>query len=105
MPRITFVDKSGATHDVDVKAGLTVMEAAVNASVPGILAECGGACACATCHVYIEADDNRVPAASDAEAAMAAEAIDSNKESRLACQITVTPEMDGLRVRIPDRQV
>jgi 2Fe-2S ferredoxin len=105
MVKITFVQPDGASQTVEVEPGLTVMEAAKLNDVPGIEAECGGACACATCHVYVDAawvEKTGKPA--DIEEDMLYFAFDVRKESRLSCQIKVTPELDGLTMRVPAKQ-
>ena len=105
MPRITFIDVSGTSRAVDAPVGWTVMEAAVKNGVPGIEAECGGACACATCHVYVdEAWTAAIGAPEAMEADMLDFASDLKPNSRLSCQIKVKPELDGLVVRTPERQ-
>jgi len=106
MPRITYIESGGAAHVVDVPAGLSVMEGAVENLVPGIVADCGGACACATCHVYVDPEwSARLPAVQELEADMLDFAWEPNDSSRLSCQLKVTPEMDGLVVRIPAEQI
>jgi 2Fe-2S ferredoxin len=106
MPKIIFNDQQGQTQEVDVKAGLTVMEAAVDNNVAGIVAECGGACACATCHVYIdESWLAKLPAMDDMEDAMLDAALDRRSSSRLSCQIEMTDELDGLVVTPGDNEV
>jgi ferredoxin, 2Fe-2S len=105
MPKITFVDSAGTSRTVDAEAGSTVMEAAIKNSVPGIEAECGGACACATCHVYVdEAWRAKVGDAAAMEQDMLDFAYDVRPNSRLSCQIKVTGELDGLVVTTPERQ-
>ena len=105
MPKITFIDVGGATRTVEAPAGWSVMEAAVKNNVPGIEAECGGACACATCHVYVDdAWTDRVGPAEAMETDMLDFASDLRSNSRLSCQIRVKPELDGLVVRTPERQ-
>jgi 2Fe-2S ferredoxin len=105
MAKITFIQPDGSEQVVDATPGVTVMEAAKLNMVPGIEAECGGACACATCHVYID-DDGRektgVP--SQMEEDMLDFAFDVRESSRLSCQIKVTPALDGLIVRVPAKQ-
>jgi len=105
MPKITFIGSDGSAADVDAKAGHTLMEVAVDNNVRGMVAECGGACACATCHSYI-ADDwvGRLPAMDDMEDAMLESAMDRRANSRLSCQIEVTAELDGLTVTIADNE-
>ena len=105
MPKITFIEHSGAKHVVDVPLGLSVMEGAVKNMVPGIDADCGGACACSTCHVYIDpAWTSTLGAPGGVEADMLEFAFDIRGNSRLACQIKVTEALDGLVVRTPERQ-
>ena len=105
MPKITYIDHAGTERTIDGQVGSTVMEVALRNNVPGIDAECGGACACATCHVYV--DDDWTDAVGPAEAMeqdMLDFASDVRESSRLSCQIRITPELDGLRVITPERQ-
>ena len=105
MPKITFVTADGTRTDVDAAEGSTVMENAIKNMVQGIEAECGGACACATCHVYV--DDkwfDKIPKAEDAEVDMIDMAFEPKKNSRLSCQIIVSDELDGLEVTTPEKQ-
>lgn len=105
MTKITYIEHDGTEHVLDVKNGMTVMEGAIKNLVPGIDAECGGACACATCHVYIdEAWTDVVGGPSDMEEDMLDFGFDVRDNSRLCCQITVSDELDGLVVRIPEQQ-
>ena len=105
MPQITYIDSAGSSRTVDAEVGATVMEAAIKNGVPGIEAECGGACACATCHVYVdEAWRAKTGEAAPMEQDMLDFAYDVRPSSRLSCQIKVTPELDGLVVTTPDRQ-
>jgi ferredoxin, 2Fe-2S len=105
MVKINFIDHKGTTQTVDAEAGSTVMEAAIRNAVPGILAECGGACACATCHVYVdEAWRPVVGEPSAMEEDMLDFGFDVRPNSRLSCQIKVTAELEGLVVRTPERQ-
>ena len=105
MPKIKYIEHSGKEHLVDVPTGWSVMEGAVKNSVPGIDADCGGACACATCHVVVEAAfAAKLPAKSDMEETMLDFAPEVMPTSRLSCQIKVTPELDGLVVRMPASQ-
>ncbi len=105
MPKITFIEHDGTRHEVEAESGMTVMEAAVKNEVPGIAAECGGACACATCHVYVEEDwRDKVGRPSESEEDMLDFAFDVRENSRLSCQIRVTDELDGLVVHIPEKQ-
>lgn len=105
MAKITYIEHNGNEHTLDVDNGLTVMEGAVRNMVPGIDADCGGACACATCHVYVDAAWTEKTGAREAmEDSMLdfAEAVEDN--SRLSCQIKVSDALDGLIVRIPEHQ-
>jgi len=105
MPNITYVDYSGTARTVDVKSGMSVMEGALHNSVPGIEANCGGACACATCHVYV--DERwlaKLPRSSDVETSMLEFTCDPQANSRLACQLLVSEELDGLIVTTPASQ-
>ena len=105
MPKITYIDPSGATHDIDAEVGATVMETAIRNGVPGIEAECGGACACATCHVYVdEAWREKVGSPSPMEEDMLDFGFVVRPNSRLSCQIKVSDELDGLVVSTPERQ-
>ena len=105
MPKITYIESNGTEHAVDAEAGATVMESAIKNGVPGIEAECGGACACATCHVYVEETWRaRTGEPSPMEEDMLDFGYDVKPSSRLSCQIKVTEELDGLVVRTPERQ-
>jgi 2Fe-2S ferredoxin len=100
--KVTYIESGGNQHVVDMQPGLSVMEGAVQNGVPGIAATCGGACACATCHVYIDATwRSRTGARNDLEESMLEMADDVQSNSRLACQIKMTDELDGLVVHIP----
>ena len=106
MPKITFIDNDGNARSVDAKDGQSVMSAAVDHLLPGIVADCGGSCACATCHVYVDdAWADKVPAASEDERAMIDCAINVRDSSRLSCQIRMTRELDGLQVHTPASQI
>jgi ferredoxin, 2Fe-2S len=105
MPKITYIEFNGNEHEIDVPNGLSVMEGAVRNLVPGIDADCGGACACATCHVYVDpAWTDKTGSREAMEDSMLdfAEGVEDN--SRLSCQIKVTDELDGLVVRMPEHQ-
>ena len=105
MTKITFVDHAGKSTTVEAEDGSTVMETAIRNDIPGILAECGGSCACATCHVYV--DDawlEKTGKAGPLEEDMLDFAFDVRPNSRLSCQITVTAELDGLIVNTPEQQ-
>jgi len=105
MAKITFIQPDGAEQVVEAKPGMTVMEAARQSNVAGIEAECGGACACATCHVYVDAAwTAKTGKAAAMEEDMLDFAFDVRPESRLSCQIKVTNELDGLMLRVPAKQ-
>ena len=105
MVKITFVDAQGVARTVEGEVGSTVMETAIKNDVPGIEAECGGACACSTCHVYIEeAWQAKVGEPSPMEEDMLDFAYGIQPNSRLSCQIKVRKELDGLILRTPERQ-
>ena len=105
MPAITYIEPDGTEKTFDVDDGLSVMEGAVRNGVKGIDADCGGACACSTCHVYVEPEFvDRLPARADNEEDMLDFAFDVRPQSRLSCQIYVTPALAGLRVRLPAKQ-
>ncbi len=103
MPTINFLLADGSTHQVEVAVGLSVMEAAVNNGIDGITAECGGACACATCHVYVE-EGADLPAVEGMESDMLEFAWEARDNSRLSCQLKVTDEMDGMTFVVPAEQ-
>jgi 2Fe-2S ferredoxin len=105
MIKVTFIEHNGTAHTVDGEPGQTLMETAVKHTVPGIVAECGGACSCATCHVYVdETWKDKTGAPSEMEEDMLDFAFDVRASSRLSCQIRLKPELDGLVVRIPEFQ-
>lgn len=105
MPKITYVEASGAEHTIEIQSGESVMEGAVNNGVRGIDADCGGQCACATCHVFVDDDwRDRTGVPNDTERSMLEFVDGFTAQSRLACQIKVTPELDGLIVRLPKSQ-
>jgi 2Fe-2S ferredoxin len=105
MPKITYIEHDGSARTVDAELGATVMETAIRNNVPGIVAECGGACSCATCHVHVdEAWSEKVGPPSPMEEDMLDFAFDVKPTSRLSCQIKVTDALDGLIVRTPSQQ-
>lgn len=105
MTQITFIDAQGTSRTVAAEDGSTLMETAVRNAIPGIEAECGGACACATCHVYVDPEwQDRLPAPQSMEEDMLDFAYDVRPTSRLSCQIRIRPELDGLVVTTPERQ-
>ncbi len=106
MPEVTYINADGGETTVDVPEGNSVMEGAIHNMVDGILAECGGACACATCHCYVDpAWIDKVEAANEYEQDLLEMVIDPEANSRLSCQIKVTAELNGLVVRLPKSQV
>ena len=106
MAKITYIEHNGTEHVVEVGAGLTVMEGARDNNIPGIEADCGGACACSTCHVYIDpAWQEKLKAQEDMETDMLDFAYEPNDNSRLGCQIPITAEMDGMTVKMPEKQL
>ena len=106
MPKITYIEKNGKEHKIDVPNGLTVMEGAVQNNVPGIDADCGGSMACATCHVYVKEDwFNKLPEKAEGEDDMLDQAYEPSPSSRLSCQIIVSDELNGLTVHLPEKQV
>ncbi len=106
MAKIKFIEHNGTEHEVEAGNGLSIMQAAVNNKVAGIVAECGGACSCATCHVQIDSEwYAKIEAPSDIENEMLEFAIDYEENtSRLSCQIKISDELDGIVVRTPESQ-
>ena len=105
MPKIIYNDYQGNSKTIEVDNGLSVMEGAIQNDIPGIDADCGGAMACATCHVYIEEKWlDKLPKAEDAEVDMIDMAYEPKKNSRLSCQIIVSDELNGLEVTTPEKQ-
>lgn len=106
MPIVTYISSSGNSRQIDAPTGMSVMQAALNHRVEGILGECGGNCMCATCHVYVDPSFlSRIPPAKENEKFMlsiAAEGPETN--SRLSCQIKMSEELDGIIVRLPGKQ-
>ncbi|SDW30468.1 2Fe-2S iron-sulfur cluster-binding protein [Roseicitreum antarcticum] len=107
MAKITYVEFNGTEHVVDVPDGLTVMEGARDNAIPGIEADCGGACACSTCHVYVDAAwIDKLPPRDAMEEDMLDFAFSPDPErSRLTCQLKVSPALDGLKVFMPEKQI
>jgi 2Fe-2S ferredoxin len=103
MPKITYVTSDGSRHEVEVENGYSVMEGAINNNIDGIVAECGGACACATCHSYIDAAWlDKLPTMDDMEDSMLDAAFERKENSRLTCQIEVSDGLDGLVVHVAE---
>ena len=107
MPKVTYIEYDGTPHTVDVPVGTSVMRGAVDNNVPGIDADCGGECACATCHVYVDAawlPRIGLPEGGSQEASMLSFAAVAQPDSRLSCQIKMREDLDGLVVRMPEGQ-
>jgi ferredoxin, 2Fe-2S len=107
MPKVTYIEHNGTPHSVDVPVGTSVMRGAVDNNIPGIDADCGGECACATCHVYVDAAwlaKIGLPEQGSQEGAMLSFAAVAQPDSRLSCQITMREDLDGLVVRMPEGQ-
>ena len=105
MVKITYIEHNGTSHTVEVPNGLSVMEGAVQNNIPGIDADCGGSCACATCHVYVDEKwFYKIPKKDISEEDMIDMAFEPKKFSRLTCQITVTDDLNGLVVKMPSKQ-
>lgn len=105
MPKIIYVDHEGTERPIEAKNGETVMETAIKNSIPGIDADCGGACACATCHVYVDdAFMDKVGESEEMEQSMLDFAENVQPNSRLSCQIQITDDLDGLKVTTPESQ-
>ena len=105
MAKIIYIEHSGKSHTIEVQNGLTVMEGAIQNNVPGIDADCGGSMACATCHVYVKEEwFNKLPKKEDGEEDMLDMAHEPNKFSRLSCQLTVSDELEGIIVNLPEKQ-
>jgi 2Fe-2S ferredoxin len=107
MAQITYIEHSGRVHTVEVPDGLSVMRGAVDNNIPGIDADCGGECACATCHVYVDEAwlaTTGLPADGSQEASMLSFAALAQPNSRLSCQLKITSALDGLVVRLPEGQ-
>ena len=105
MAKVTFIDQDGTKREVEAKPGVSIMEAAVQNMIPGIDADCGGACACATCHVYVDAAwIDKLKAKDEMEESMLDFAEDVRETSRLSCQILITKDIDGIVVTTPQSQ-
>ena len=105
MPKVVYITGDGERHEVEVENGYSVMEGAINNNIDGIVAECGGACACATCHAYIDdAWFGKLAEMDDMEDSMLDAAYERKDNSRLTCQIEMSDELDGLIVHIADNE-
>ena len=105
MAKITYIEHNGKSHTLEVANGLSVMEGAIQNNIPGIDADCGGSCACATCHVYVDEKwFNKLPNKESAEEDMLDMAFEPKSLSRLSCQLTASDTLDGLVVKMPSKQ-
>ena len=105
MAKIKYIEHKGKSHTIDVANGLSVMEGAIQNNIPGIDADCGGSMACATCHVYVKEEwFDKLPKKEDGEEDMLDMAYEPKKNSRLSCQLTVSEELEGLVVKLPEKQ-
>jgi 2Fe-2S ferredoxin len=106
MGRVTYIEYDGTAHTVEVEDGASLMSAAIANGIPGIDADCGGSCACATCHVHVDAAWTAVAGgpASEAEAQLLQLAPEVREDSRLSCQVKMRPELDGIVVHLPEAQ-
>jgi 2Fe-2S ferredoxin len=106
MAKVTYLEPDGTERQVEAAEGTTVMEAAVDNDIEGIVAECGGACSCATCHVYVDPQWlPKLPAPDAQEDGMLDCVLDRRENSRLSCQIVIVQDLDGLVVRVPESQI
>ncbi len=105
MPTVTFVDADGTRHEIEAKSGVSVMQAAIDNGIEGIVAECGGACSCATCHCYVDEEwQGRTGEPDQMEKTMLECVLDPRPNSRLSCQITLNDDLDGLVISLPEAQ-
>jgi ferredoxin, 2Fe-2S len=105
MPTIVFVQPDGFRREIEAPVGITLMEAARQNNVRGVVAQCGGACACATCHVYVERSWlSKLAPPEDMEEGMLETAWEPRDNSRLSCQVHITAQLDGLEVTVPSKQ-
>jgi 2Fe-2S ferredoxin len=107
MPRVTYISHDETAKTLDIDVGTSVMQAAIFNGIDGIVAECGGSCMCATCHVYVREDQLALtpPMEADEDAMLEGAACERRPSSRLSCQLVVSPEMDGLVVHLPETQI
>ena len=105
MPKVIYITADEIRHEVDVETGYSIMEGAINNNIVGIVAECGGACACATCHSYVDtAWTDKIPAMDDMEDSMLDAAFERKDNSRLTCQIEMTDDLDGIVIHVADNE-
>jgi len=105
MPKVIYIATDETRHEVEVETGYSIMEGAINNNIDGIVAECGGACACATCHSYVDtAWTDKIPAMDDMEDSMLDAAFERKDNSRLTCQIEMTDDLDGIVIHVADNE-
>ena len=105
MPKVIYITPDEVRHEVDVEAGYSIMEGAINNNIEGIVAECGGACACATCHSYVDAAwTDKIPSMDDMEDSMLDAAFERKDNSRLTCQIEMSDALDGIVIHVADNE-
>ena len=105
MPKVIYITPDEVRHEVDVEAGYSIMEGAINNNIEGIVAECGGACACATCHSYVDqAWVDKIPSMDDMEDSMLDAAFERKDNSRLTCQIEMSDALDGIVIHVADNE-
>ena len=105
MPKVTYIEYNGKKHEIEIETGLSIMEGAIQNGIPGIDADCGGACACATCHVYVDEEWlEKLQEQSDSEKDMLDFAFETKKNSRLSCQLILEDKHDGIVVNLPEKQ-
>lgn len=105
MPKVTFIEHGGAVHTIETTGGQSLMQVAMSNRVPGIIADCGGSCSCATCHVYVDPQwAEKIPAPTSAEKDMIECALHVQENSRLSCQIELGEATDGIVIRLPESQ-
>ena len=105
MPKVIYITSDKTRHEVEVETGYSIMEGAINNNIEGIVAECGGACACATCHSYVDAAwTDKIPVMDDMEDSMLDAAFERKDTSRLTCQIEMTDALDGIVIHVADNE-
>ena len=105
MPKVIYITPDETRHEVEVETGYSIMEGAINNNIEGIVAECGGACACATCHSYVDAAWTvKIPAMDDMEDSMLDAAFERKDNSRLTCQVEMSDELDGIVIHVADNE-
>lgn len=106
MPTVTYIESNGTTHQVEAALDRTLMQIAIDNSVPGILGDCGGSCSCATCHCFVDLSwTSKLPPISETESFMLDGVPERRESSRLCCQIKMCAELDGIVVNLPTEQV